>query len=71
MLNRKRAQERTLSEQASRELQKLGRMIRIVSRRGDNAVCQRLLSHARIVQGFVENRQYSQALHAARCRMKG
>ena len=71
MLNRKAAHERTAAEEASWELQKLGRMIRMVSRRGDNAVCQRLLSQARVVQGFVENRQYSQALHAARCRMKG
>jgi hypothetical protein len=46
-------------------------MIRIVGRRGDNAVCQRLLSQARTVQGFVEKRQYSQALLVARCRMKG
>jgi hypothetical protein len=52
-------------------LKKLARVIRLVDRRGDQAVCQRLLSHARIVQRFIENRQYSQALHAARCRMKG
>jgi hypothetical protein len=60
-----------LAEQAAWELQKLARMIRMVRRRGDQAVCQRLLSHARVVQRFVENRQYAQALHVARCRMKG
>jgi hypothetical protein len=68
---RKPASQRTLAEQASRELLKLGRMIRLVDRRGDRAVCERLLSHARRVQEFVEKRQYSQALHVARCRMKG
>jgi hypothetical protein len=71
MLKRKRAHQRTLAEQAAWELRKLARMIRIVHRGGDQAVCQRLLSHARLVQQFIENRQYSQALHVARCRMKG
>jgi hypothetical protein len=61
----------SVAEQASRELRKLVRMIRLLRRRGDRAVCHRLLSHARVVQEFVENRQYSQALHAARCRMMG
>jgi hypothetical protein len=60
-----------LSEQATWELQKLARMIRIVHRRGDRTVCERLLSHARLVQHFTDNKQYAQALHVARCRMKG
>jgi hypothetical protein len=71
MSKRKPAHQRTLAEQASWELEKLTRMIRLVHRRGDQAVCQRLLSHARLVQQFAEKQQYAQALHVARCRMKG
>ena len=71
MQNRKSVKSRSLADQATWEVQKLARMIRIVNRRGDYAVCQRLLSQARTVQDFVEKQKYSQALHAARCHMKG
>lgn len=61
----------TSAELANRELQKLDRLVSMLRRRGHNAVCQRLLSHIHVVEDFIANRQFSQALHAARCRMMG
>lgn len=62
---------RSLADQAAWELQKLVRLIRLVRRRGDRHVCQHVLAHARRIRTFIRQQQYSQALHAARCRMKG
>ena len=63
--------ERSMPEQASFELTKLLRLVRIARRRGDRKVCQFVLAHARRVRDFIRQQQYSQALHVARCRMKG
>jgi hypothetical protein len=71
MTNLSKAHERTLAEQAGRELQKLVRLVRMVRRRGDRKVCQYVLSHAHQIRDFIRHKQYSQALHTARCRMKG
>jgi hypothetical protein len=62
---------RSLAEQSAWELQKLVRLIRLVRRRGDRHVCQHVLAHARRIRTFIRQQQYSQALHVARCRMKG
>jgi hypothetical protein len=71
MTNENVVHDRTPAEQAGRELEKLLRLVRMVRRRGDRKVCHYVLSHARQIRDFIRHQQYSQALHTARCRMKG
>lgn len=64
-------EELSLAEQASVELTKLVRLVRIARRRGDRKVCHFVLKHARRIRDDIRSGHYSQALHAARCRMMG